>query len=212
MADLDFIYKRKSIRKFKDQEVPKEDLMEMLKAATYAPSAKNQQNWHFTVITNKDKIEEIAKVVADRHTEIADLAEEEKDRDNMNKFLKYYTVFKNAPVLVLFYAKSYKSIEYKILNDKPECKDLYDIAISSKSEIQTIGAAIENFLLAAANMGYGACYMTGPIHSKDKIYEVIGHDDSEGELMALVPVGVPEDKPAPQPNRFPLEDVVTFID
>ncbi|MDY4575276.1 MAG: nitroreductase family protein [Intestinibacter sp.] len=212
MADLDFIYKRKSIRKFKDQEVPKEDLMEMLKAATYAPSAKNQQNWHFTVITNKDKIEEIAKVVADRHTEIADLAEEEKDRDNMNKFLKYYTVFKNAPVLVLFYAKSYKSIEYKILNDKPECKDLYDIAISSKSEIQTIGAAIENFLLAAANMGYGACYMTGPIHSKDKIYEIIGHDESEGELMALVPVGVPEDKEAPQPKRLPLEDVVTFID
>ena len=184
----------------------------MLKAATYAPSAKNQQNWHFTVITNKDKIEEIAKVVADRHTEIADLAEEEKDRDNMNKFLKYYTVFKNAPVLVLFYAKSYKSIEYKILNDKPECKDLYDIAISSKSEIQTIGAAIENFLLAAANMGYGACYMTGPIHSKDKIYEIIGHDESEGELMALVPVGVPEDKEAPQPKRLPLEDVVTFID
>lgn len=212
MADLDFIYKRKSIRKFKDQEVPKEDLMEMLKAATYAPSAKNQQNWHFTVITNKDKIEEIAKVVADRHTEIADLAEEEKDRDNMNKFLKYYTVFKNAPVLVLFYAKSYKSIEYKILNDKPECKDLYDIAISSKSEIQTIGAAIENFLLAAANMGYGACYMTGPIHSKDKIYEIIGHDESEGELMALVPVGVPEDKEASQPKRLPLEDVVTFID
>ncbi|MGM9535123.1 MAG: nitroreductase family protein [Intestinibacter sp.] len=212
MADLDFIYKRKSIRKFKDQEVPKEDLMEMLKAATYAPSAKNQQNWHFTVITNKDKIQEIAKVVADRHTEIADLAEEEKDRDNMNKFLKYYTVFKNAPVLVLFYAKSYKSIEYKILNDKPECKDLYDIAISSKSEIQTIGAAIENFLLAAANMGYGACYMTGPIHSKDKIYEIIGHDESEGELMALVPVGVPEDKEAPQPKRLPLEDVVTFID
>ena len=212
MADLDFIYKRKSIRKFKDQEVPKEDLMEMLKAATYAPSAKNQQNWHFTVITNKDKIEEIAKVVADRHTEIADLAEEEKDRDNMNKFLKYYTVFKNAPVLVLFYAKPYKSIEYKILNDKPECKDLYDIAISSKSEIQTIGAAIENFLLAAANMGYGACYMTGPIHSKDKIYEIIGHDESEGELMALVPVGVPEDKEAPQPKRLPLEDVVTFID
>lgn len=212
MADLDFIYKRKSIRKFKNQEVPKDDLIEMLKAATYAPSAKNRQNWHFTVITNKDKIQEIAKVVADRHTEIANLADEEKDRDNMNKFLKYYTVFKNAPVLVLFYAKPYKSIEYKILNDKPECKDLYDIAISSKSEIQTIGAAIENFLLAAANMGYGACYMTGPIHSKDKIYEIIGHDESEGELMALVPVGVPEDKEASQPKRLPLEDVVTFID
>ena len=37
MTNLEFIYKRKSIRKFKNQEVPKEDLIEMLKAATYAP-------------------------------------------------------------------------------------------------------------------------------------------------------------------------------
>ena len=104
MTNLEFIYKRKSIRKFKDQEVPKEDLIEMLKAATYAPSAKHQQNWHFDVITNKEKIEEIAKVVGDRHMEIANLADNEKDQANMSKFLKYYTVFKNAPVVVLVYA------------------------------------------------------------------------------------------------------------
>ena len=65
---------------------------------------------------------------------------------------------------------------------------------------------------AAANMGYGACYMTGPVHSRDKIYEVMGHDETKGELMALIPVGGPEDSSAPQPPRLPLEDVVTFID
>ena len=212
MTNLEFIYKRKSIRKFTEQEVPKEDLIEMLKAATYAPSAKHQQNWHFDVITNKAKIEEIAKVVGERHMEIADIADNEKDQTNMSKFLKYYTVFKNAPVLILVYVKPYKTVEYKILKDKPEYKELYDMVVSSQPEVQTIGAAVENLLLAAANMGYGACYMTGPIHSKDKIYEIIGHDESEGELMALVPVGVPEDKEAPQPKRLPLEDVVTFID
>ena len=86
MTNLEFIYKRKSIRKFKDQEVPKEDFIEMLKAATYAPSAKHQQNWHFDVITNKEKIEEIAKVVGDRHMEIANLADNEKDQANMSKY------------------------------------------------------------------------------------------------------------------------------
>ena len=196
MTNLEFIYKRKSIRKFTDQEIPKEDLIEMLKAATYAPSAKHQQNWHFDVITNKEKIYEIAKVVGDRHMEIANLADNEKDQTNMSKFLKYYTVFKNAPVLILVYAKPYKTVEYKILKDKPECKELYDMVASSQAEIQTIGAAVENLLLAAANMGYGACYMTGPIHSRDKIYEVMGHEDMS----------------APQPPRLPLEDVVTFID
>ena len=144
--------------------------------------------------------------------EIANLADNEKDQANMSKFLKYYTVFKNAPVLVLVYAKPYKTVEYKILKDKPECKELYNMATSSQAEIQTIGAAVENLLLAAANMGYGACYMTGPVHSRDKIYEVMGHDETKGELMALIRVGVPEDSSAPQPPRLPLEDVVTFID
>ena len=85
--------------------------------------------------------------------EIANLADNEKDQANMSKFLKYYTVFKNAPVLVLVYAKPYKTVEYKILKDKPECKELYNMATSSQAEIQTIGAAVENLLLAAANMG-----------------------------------------------------------
>lgn len=212
MTNLEFIYKRKSIRKFKNQEVPKEDLVEILKAATYAPSAKHQQNWHFDVITNKQKIEEIAKAVSDRHMEIANLADNEKDQINMSKFLKYYTVFKNAPVLVLAYAKPYKTIELKILKDKPEYENLYDLVVSSQADVQTIGAAVENLLLATANMGYGACYMTGPIHSRDKIYEVMGHDETKGELMALIPIGVPEDFTTPQPPRVPLEDVVTFID
>ncbi|WP_455542416.1 nitroreductase family protein [Intestinibacter sp.] len=212
MTNLDFIYKRKSIRKFKDQEVPKEDLLEIIKAATYAPSAKHQQNWHFDVITNKEKIEQIAKVVGDRHIEIANIADNEKDQTNMSKFLKYYTVFKNAPVLILVYVKPYKTVEYKILKDKLEYKEMYNMVVSSQPEVQTIGAAVENLLLAAANMGYGTCYMTGPMHSRDKIYEVIGHDGAKGELMALVPIGVPEDMEIPQPKRLPLEDVVTFID
>ena len=89
---------------------------------------------------------------------------------------------------------------------------MVDIENKKAGDIQTIGAAVENLLLAAANMGYGACYMTGPVHSRDKIYEVMGHDETKGELMALIPVGVPEDSSAPQPPRLPLEDVVTFID
>ena len=38
MKVLDAIYKRKSIRKFKDEIVPKEDILKMLEAATQAPS------------------------------------------------------------------------------------------------------------------------------------------------------------------------------
>ena len=54
MANLDFIYKRKSIRKFKNDSIPKEDILTLLDAATHAPSPKNQQNWHFIVLQNQE--------------------------------------------------------------------------------------------------------------------------------------------------------------
>ena len=212
MANLDFIYNRKSVRKFKDTPIPKEDIIELIKAGTEAPSPKHQQNWHFVVLQNKDIINEMADIVTKSHEKIGDLAKSEKDFKKHMSVIKYYTCFKKAPVVILVYACEYDMIEYKILKDKPECKELYNMATSSQAEIQTIGAAVENLLLAAANMGYGACYMTGPVHSRDKIYEVMGHDETKGELMALIPIGVPEDSSAPQPPRLPLEDVVTFID
>ena len=212
MANLDFIYNRKSVRQFKDTPVPKEDIIELLKAGTYAPSPKHQQNWHFVVLQNRDIINKMADIVTKSHENIGQLAKNEKDFKRHMSVINYYTCFKHAPVVIIVYSCEYKMIEYKILKDKPECKELYDMVASSQAEIQTIGAAVENLLLAAANMGYGACYMTGPIHSRDKIYEVMGHDETKGELMALIPVGVPEDMSAPQPPRLPLEDVVTFID
>lgn len=44
---------RRSIRKYKNQNINKEDIDLILKAAMYAPSAMNTQAWHFIVIDNK---------------------------------------------------------------------------------------------------------------------------------------------------------------
>ena len=48
--------------------------------------------------------------------EIANLADNEKDQANMSKFLKYYTVFKNAPVLVLVYLFFNFTLKYPAKN------------------------------------------------------------------------------------------------
>ena len=59
---MDTIFHRISIRKYKNKPVEKEKIMQILKAAMAAPSARNQQPWEFYVITNKDKIKELSKV------------------------------------------------------------------------------------------------------------------------------------------------------
>jgi len=50
---------RRSIRKFKEKDVTKEQLMKLIEAAQSAPSGGNCQPWHFYVVKNKDLLAEI---------------------------------------------------------------------------------------------------------------------------------------------------------
>ena len=53
---------RRSIRKFKNDQVPIDVLNEILKCGTFAPSGKNKQSAKLVVVRNKELIREIAKV------------------------------------------------------------------------------------------------------------------------------------------------------
>lgn len=211
MSNLEFIYDRKSIRKFKDTKIPKEDIIKLLEAATQAPSPKNQQTWHFVVIQNREVINKMAEIVTKTHTYLAEIAKDEKQRKLMMSTLPYYICFKDAPVVVV-YSKAYKMIEEEILKANNANKEIIDILKSTHSEVQGIGAAVENFLLAATAMGYGTCYMTGPAHSKREIEELIDFNKEGYELMSMISLGVPEDETPKAPPRKPLDEVVTFID
>ena len=61
---LNNIYTRRSIRKFKEQDVPKDLVDEIVKAGTYAPSGKNLQTYRFYVMQNADSIKSLQDVVA----------------------------------------------------------------------------------------------------------------------------------------------------
>lgn len=212
MNVLEAIYARKSIRKFKDEIVPKEDILKMLEAATQAPSPKHQQNWNFVVVTNRELINKMADIVTASHEKLGEIAKTEKDRKIHMSVIKYYTCFRNAPAVVIVYGSEYKMIEYKILKENNASKEVLDMLVSPQSAAQGIGAAVENFLLAATEMGYGTCYMTGPTHAKAELEELIGFEKTGFELMSMIALGVAADETPAKPPRKPLEDVVTFID
>ena len=184
----------------------------MIEAATQAPSPKHQQNWNFVVLTNRDVINKMADIVTKSHEKLGEIAKTEKDRDKHMSVIKYYTCFRNAPVVVMVYGSEYKMIEYKILKENDAPKEVLDMLVSPQSAAQGIGAAVENFLLAATEMGYATCYMTGPTHAKVQIEELIGFDKPGFELMSMISLGVAKEPTAPKPPRKPLEEVVTFID
>jgi len=56
------IFNRRSIRKYTDKKVPEELIEQLLRAGMAAPSAGNEQPWHFIVIDDKDIMDEITKI------------------------------------------------------------------------------------------------------------------------------------------------------
>ena len=74
-------------------------------------------------------------------------------------------------------------------------------------DIQGIGAAIENILLAVHSLGLAACWM-GKVRVPE-IEELLGAGPDE-ELAALIPIGHPGESPAP-PHRHELSEIVRYI-
>lgn len=62
-AVIEAILSRRSIRDYKPEQIKEEELELILKAGSYAPSAMNQQSWHFVVIQNEQTIERITAML-----------------------------------------------------------------------------------------------------------------------------------------------------
>ncbi|MHC9541369.1 MAG: nitroreductase family protein [Vulcanimicrobiota bacterium] len=64
MEIIEAIKTRRSIRKFKDTEIPREVLDEIFEAARYAPSWANTQVWEFIVIKEQDTKDAISELLS----------------------------------------------------------------------------------------------------------------------------------------------------
>src|SRR5512143_107842 len=58
---LEGIYTRRSIRQYTDQPVEREQLLEIIKAGTWAPSGMNNQPWRCVIVTNAEARKNLAK-------------------------------------------------------------------------------------------------------------------------------------------------------
>jgi nitroreductase len=63
METIETLLTRRSIRKYKNQEIEKDKLDTIVKSAMYAPSAMNLQAWHYVVIYDKNVLNETIKSI-----------------------------------------------------------------------------------------------------------------------------------------------------
>jgi len=90
------ILERRSIRKYKPEQISKEELDCIVECGLNAPSAMNSQNWHFTVIQNKDLIKKMSDKI--RVNLPPAMVERYKKRQNGRED---FSLFYDAPTIIL---------------------------------------------------------------------------------------------------------------
>jgi nitroreductase len=211
MGQLDFIYNRRSVRKFSDEKVPLEDLHAIIKAATMAPSGKNLQTWHFVAVTDPAKIVKLAEIVAQKNIQVSTLYRNEERRNLFLNSVRNHIFFKDVPVLILVYAGPYPTIADELKEEGTISDEELFFLRQPNPAIQNAAAAMENLLLAAAALGYGTCWMTGLTYAGKEISEYIGFEKPGYHLAAATPLGIPARVSGTNPPRKPLMEVLTVI-
>ena len=209
MEFFELIEKRYSVRRFLSDEVADADIEKIIKAAGMAPSGKNYQNWHFVVIRNKTLINRMGKVIIDRIEGVSRRLPEDKGQ-KLRKSLRFVTFFTGAPVVVAVYAGAYTPEGYVELVESGDDQKNIDRLYEANPGIQGIGGAIEHMILAAFDLGYGACWMTSPNYSALELEKIIGFQKDQYRLVALVPIGKPDGERR-SPAKRELGDIMTVI-
>ncbi|MBK7865921.1 MAG: nitroreductase family protein [Ignavibacteriales bacterium] len=203
------IERRRSVRHFKPEGLPLDDIKEMVRLAGLAPSINNAQLWKFTAVTNKDIINNMSNIVNGKISGMLNAKEDKKGEKVKTTVSHFSTVFTDAPVVIAVQMKPYDAVVDTILAASGLSHDEMN-KMRNYPDIQSIGAAIENIMLAATSMGYGCCWLTGLLVAREELEPILGVQEPY-KLAACIAVGKPLES-LPAREKLPLESIFEVIE
>jgi nitroreductase len=129
---LKVIKSRRSVRFYKQEQISQAELDLIIEAGVYAPTASNNQPWHFTIIQSKEMLQYINKKSKDLMSK-SGIEAAEKAASNPNFEPTY-----NAPTLIIVSCR----------------KDA-----TSNFGSEDCAAATQNMLIAAESMNIGSVWL-----------------------------------------------------
>jgi len=203
---------RRSIRRWKKDEVPEELLKKVVELATWAPNGGNYQGWRFVIVKKKETIERMADAVQSVADKIASWPEAMSWKEDVERYRKNASFFRNAPVCIGVFISAYQSPMDRVLVAREsfdaEAREILGFRRSAPTAIQSGAAAVATMLLAFHQMGFGAVWLVSPIQAKKEI-EAILNVSSNMDLICLIAVGYPDE--SPHKDRRPVDEVLEFV-
>jgi nitroreductase len=161
---------RRSVRQFKPDAVSRDVLDRVMSAATLAPSARNEQPWMFHVATGASR-QELGRIVSQTTVYLREYVDS-LGPEGYDRAVSWYSSLGDAPVLVALSA--------------PESEDDF----TATNRVLSVGAALENMLLAIAEEGLGACALTFSYWVKSELAKTLSLPEGR-TVVCVVAVGWP---------------------
>jgi coenzyme F420-0:L-glutamate ligase / coenzyme F420-1:gamma-L-glutamate ligase len=191
---------RRSIRKFSEQPVAREDIRRVLEAASWAPSSHNRQPWRFIVFEERKAIATLAETVR--------LALSEKLKTlppiasgYASEFIHNATFFAQSPALIVVLHKLPVNFTLELLRETKHPELVSGEPLSA-------AMAVQNLLLAAHAMELGACILTAPLVVGDALLREL-NPPAGYEITCLVALGYAGEEIA-APRRKSVEVISEF--
>ncbi len=201
---LDLIRTRRSIRKYKPDDVPDEMINKILEAGRWAPSGENSQPWRFIVVRDRECIRQMGECAGwgsrrrftaefatghmqHRFEGLKDPVEKEKAfRKLISGDVSRFMI--RAPVVIVVCARL----------------AVWDVPYDSF-------AAIENMVLMAHSLGLGTCIVVAPVsdmRDDEKMMELLKVPHGY-KIVAPIAIGYPGEVQGPRP-RLPLGEITYY--
>lgn len=178
---IKIIQNHRSIRKYKQADIPKEHIIEIIKSGQSAASSHFVQAYSVVQIKDKAKKEKISVLAGNQ---------------------KYVN---ECPLFLLFCA-DLKRLEYACKKEGIEMQ--YDTTESFIVSVVDTALMAQNVLTAAESLGYGGCYIGGVRNNPEQISQLVNLPDKVIPLFGMT-LGVPdEDVEVEVKPRLPLSVVL----
>ncbi len=201
MEFYDVIEKRRTIRDFETEDIPKEVFERIISAAMKAPTNDHMRDWHVIIVKNHE--------IAAR---LLDIVPKGISDEDMNQLIKDWNL--NDSLQQECYRNAVPK-QYRMLFDAsaiilPLLKQKTDILhpenISHLNGFASIWCSIENLFLAATAEGYG-CNLRIPLgHEGEHAREILGYPD-DYYMPCFIGIGRPKENAAiPKQKDIDIKD------
>lgn len=196
------ISERHSCRTYLPSPISDAQIKQIVEAGRLAPSSKNAQQWKFVCIKTETESHDIAMMLENYY-----LNNKDNPEIKMGASSVYATgkILEQCPAIILVFT---------------DCENIDRTKVEDTSAILSIGAAVENMMLTATDMGLGCLWIADTYYVHSELAEYIQNKlkgtkyenfiDKSNRLICSMAVGE-MGEPRHEKPRKSLDDILVII-